>query len=810
MTKFISKKTDRWKRYTSAVLFVSLAVLLAGCGKEKKEAKPVPKKAVTVDHGTANASKSGDGQSDAPFVIGTGKLAGNFNPFSVQEEADRQVVDLTQVQLVTFDRAEKPVYHGIDGEFHEYNGNSYTYYGAADLSVNYDEGRDETTYHIKLREDLVFSDREILNVDDVIFTLYALCDKSYHGREELKEMPVKGLLNYLADSTKAEKYPEKKVKKYIQKNPKKLQTWVLNNVIKKELERGLADCKQNYAAAGYETDLSYFAAKYRVSNPDGSLDEEELLKMAVKYYQKKGYQKLAQNAYAREDYFDGSVERQARIFMSKGEGKKVSSIAGIVRVNDFELEITTTGYSRKMTSALRIPVCPLHYYGDKTKYNYEKNRFGFKRGDISALQANKAMPVGAGAYRYVKLEDGVAYFTSNELYFLGCPKTAYVQVKDMSDILIETRQQIKQKQAQEQDLPEMQETDAEDAEATPAPTVNPSAEITELTQGTVDNIQGSFTGDEVQWITGVNSNEEVTGKTVESAFVSDGNYFYIGINGTNVSVGGEPLSDASKALRKAIATVFSAARAVLVMENGASVILPDYPVLSGTFTAPSIGDDGYEMAYNKDSLGEEIYDGEEEADQKMEKAKDAALSYLQEAGYTIEDSKAIGAPEGASLSYQLLLPGGEKSLCYAAVKKAVETLEGIGVTIEVRETYGETGLRKELSMGKQQLWLESVRETGVEIIERYGYDRADQIYGFSDEAFQENLEKLKGHLSVAERTGTYQLCYDEILENAVEVPMCEYCTAVLFSAARMVRSTIPKDLSRSYDFTREIQKIEMK
>ena len=203
-------------------------------------------------------------------------------------------------------------------------------------------------------------------------------------------------------------------------------------IIKRELKEGFEACEANYKSAGYETGTAYFIAKYQIPEKGQVLKKSSLLKKGLEYYWKKGYRALAKNAYFRSDYFDAQVERQARILMAKGKGKKVPNISGIVRVNDFELEITTDGYDRQMTSALEIPICPLHYYGDKEKYHYEKNQFGFRRGDVSSLQANKAMPMGAGAYRYIKLEDGVAYFTSNELYFLGCPKTAFVQVKEMS------------------------------------------------------------------------------------------------------------------------------------------------------------------------------------------------------------------------------------------------------------------------------------------------------------------------------------------------------------------------------------------
>lgn len=110
--------------------------------------------------------------------------------------------------------------------------------------------------------------------------------------------------------------------------------------------------------------------------------------------------------------------------MAKQAKKKtrVNSIEGIKRLNDYELRIYTTGYDSRFEEKLQIPICPLHYYGDTTKYSYNANKFGFKRGDLSAIRANKSSPVGAGAYRFVKYDSGIAYFMANEAVLSRLPK----------------------------------------------------------------------------------------------------------------------------------------------------------------------------------------------------------------------------------------------------------------------------------------------------------------------------------------------------------------------------------------------------
>ena len=57
--------------------------------------------------------------------------------------------------------------------------------------------------------------------------------------------------------------------------------------------------------------------------------------------------------------------------------------------------------------------------------------------------------MGAGPYRYVKYEKKIVYYTYNELYFNGCPKTAFVQIKEMHSILKKAEKHIAQAVKQE-------------------------------------------------------------------------------------------------------------------------------------------------------------------------------------------------------------------------------------------------------------------------------------------------------------------------------------------------------------------------
>ncbi len=75
-------------------------------------------------------------------------------------------------------------------------------------------------------------------------------------------------------------------------------------------------------------------------------------------------------------------------------------------------------------------------------------------------------------------------------------------------------------------------------------------------------------------------------------------YGYIGINADTVNVAGDPGSDASKNLRKGLATVLAAYRDVAIDSyygEAASVI--NYPISNTSWAAPQPTDEGYRVAF---------------------------------------------------------------------------------------------------------------------------------------------------------------------------------------------------------------------
>lgn len=766
------------------VLAMSMAVGLTACGKDKKKEKPEPKATAEVENGTAKAGGRGDGQSDVPLVAASASFDRKFNPFLASSEADRQAVDLTQTLLVGNDRAGRIVYKGIDGELREYNDTNYTYFGIADLKVRYRKDKNRTVYRIKLRDDLVFSDGEPLNIDDVIFTMYAFCDTDYQGEVSLGQKNIQGLLNYQANSSVAESLSEGQVDRYLRKMPKALQKWIDEQVIRKTLKKGMEQCRQNYKGAGYASAAEYFIAKYsRDPEKRKETDIKKAYQAVVREYNEKNYMLLARADSGNENAFETAIRREARKQLAHsrqkaGKAKSVKNISGIRRLNDYEMKVITDGYDKDMIYAMQIPVCALHYYGDITKYNYQKNQFGFKRGDISALQANRTSPMGAGAYRFVKYENGIVYYTSNELYYQGCPKVAYLQLKDMSGI---------------------------------------NSEIAELQGKTVDLITASLNQEAFEKLKEVNSNGEISGKTVTTRFVKENEYAYIGLNAQNVKVGTNGGSEASKNLRKALATVLSAFRDTARDYYGYGASGINYPVSADFWLSPEQRDEG-SLAYAVDPNGEEIYESDDDPKEKQEKAAKAALDYLELAGYTIDNGKVTAAPAGASMEYHISILGGESNPMYLMLSEASECLANMGITLKLVTVGNQVTFQRNLLSGTVQLWCGSAEAAAdLDFYARYGRDNVINLNGTNKNLFHitdvnldQAMKKANNSLESKDRIAAADMVYEIIRDWGVELPVYQKRTSLLLSTERIDEDTVMKDITPYYGWTQEIQEIEMK
>ena len=201
-------------------------------------------------------------------------------------------------------------------------------------------------------------------------------------------------------------------------------------------------------------------------------------------------------------------------------GNAVANVAGIVKTGDYSMTLTTSELSTTMIYQLQMPIAPLHYYGDESLYDYDNNSFGFVKGDLSGVRSKTSAPLGGGMFTFSKYSDGVVYLDANPDYFNGAPKVAHINMK------------------------ETQEAD----------------KITGVQAGTIDISDPSYSLEVADQIADINGVEGEDGPVITTRLKDYRGYGYIALSAKNVNVGGDPSSQASKDLRKAIMTVIAAYR----------------------------------------------------------------------------------------------------------------------------------------------------------------------------------------------------------------------------------------------------------
>ncbi|MBR3053645.1 MAG: ABC transporter substrate-binding protein [Firmicutes bacterium] len=726
-------------------------------------------------------SEGGETTEETPMVVGYSHFSSKFSPFFAETAYDQDVASMTQISLITTDRLGNVIMKGIEGEKAEYNGTEYTYYGPADLEMT--ENPDGTVfYDFTLRDDLTFSDGEPVTIDDVIFTMYVLCDPTYDGSSTLFAVPIEGMDAYRSgmdtlgnlivaagpDNTNFDFWTEDQQKTY----------WDNANAAAVAIAQEICDyC----VAAGYndEGDVAGCAGNWGFSVPEGGTVEDFAAVMMEAYGGNIANLVGTENAGSSiDDVFPGYEEYTVGV----ETGESAANISGIQKTGDYSMRIVATKVDAPAIYNLGVNITPLHYYGDPSKYDYDNNMFGFDKGDLSSVRAKTTEPMGAGVYKFVSYENGVVNFEANENYFKGAPKTKYVQFREMTD----------------------------------------ADKLNGLITGTVDVTDPSFSKDTAKAVSDANSNKELTGDVITTSLVDNLGYGYIGINSVNVSVGGQPDSDASKNLRKAFATIFSVHRDVAIdsyYADAAEVI--NYPISNTSWAAPPPTDSDYRLAFSVDVDGNDIYTSDMSADDKTAAAKAAALGFLEAAGYTVADGKVTAAPEGAKLEYEAMIPadGSGDHPAFMILTLAKEDLAELGINLIINDLSNSSDLWTALEAGDGEIWCAAWGATiDPDMYQIYYADVANggaqaggsnYMYKIADPALDEMILDARTSTDQAYRKAMYKACLDTIIDWACEVPTYQRQNCIIFSTERVNIDTVTPDITTFYGWMAEIENTEM-
>lgn len=760
-------------------------------------------------------NKSGSVNNNAPsyttpLVVAYDTFTQKFSPFFATTSYDQDVASMTQVGCMTTTRSSSIVYNAIEGEDEVYNGTNYNYKGIANLAVKQegsaDAGNLKTVYTIKMRDDIKFSDGVAATIDDVIFNYYVLLDPYYTGSSTLASIDIVGLEAYRYNNSAIAEFDAAAFLADIANQPE-LQAWVKEHAVKElimsELDWVKADVMTDERYAAYTTNASgakdalyafYGTAEGRViadqeagvynySDELKAMTEEQVVNALIEEY---GYDyKALATAYGDETYLDAKALEGAKLVGGKaasGAGTEVPNVAGIKKIDQYTVEVTTNGYAANAIYQIgSATLTPMHYYGDKALYDYDNNKFGFNNraeNSMELIAKHTTEPMGAGPYKFVEFKNGTVFFEANPYYWQGEPYIKNLQFRE----------------------------------------TNTGDKITAIATGDADvasDVSGSVkTFEEIaKYNTDTNTS---TGNKITSSLVWNLGYGYIGICADTVKVGSEGGSDQSKALRKAIATVLSVYREEVIASyyaDAAAVI--EYPISSTSWAAPQISDQGYRIAFSKDSTGADIYTSAMNADQKYEAALNAAIGFLKAAGYKWDEAahKFTAAPDGAKMKYTVTIPAGgiADHPAWNIVTNAGAALKTIGLEIEAKDVSNANDLWNGLEAGTIEMWAAAWGSTiDPDMCQVYHSTQGQSNhYKIKDATLDALIMEARESDDQAFRKATYKDCLDIIIDWAVEVPIYQRKNLVCFSTERVKIDTVTPDITTYWGWASEIQTLEL-
>lgn len=745
---------------SAAALSVSV---LAGCGGAASNA-------TSESTSTATAEASNTAASDGTLVLAETGFEGKFSPFFASSASDQDVIDLTQLGLLGADRKGEMILNGIEGETREYNGTDYTYYGTSDCVVT--ENDDGTvTYDIKLRDDLKFSDGEPVTIDDVIFSMYVFLDPTYDGSVTMYSTPIVGLEEYRnsmstlskliaeagEDNTDYTNFTEEQQKAF----------WDAVNDGGVKFAQEIVD----YMMANGATDVTSAAAGWGFDLPDGADAKAFFLAIGEQY----DWSFSAMEAESAGSALSELIPEDVYAYSTTGVnvGNAVANVAGIVKTGDYSMTLTTSELSTTMIYQLQMPIAPLHYYGDESLYDYDNNSFGFVKGDLSGVRSKTSAPLGGGMFTFSKYSDGVVYLDANPDYFNGAPKVAHVNMK------------------------ETQEAD----------------KITGVQAGTIDISDPSYSLEVADQIADINGVEGEDGPVITTRLKDFRGYGYIALSAKNVNVGGDPASQASKDLRKAIMTVIAAYRDEGIDSYyGDTATVINYPMSNTSWAAPSVTDDGYQIAYSTDVDGNEIYTSDMKSEDKYAAALQAALGYFEAAGYTVENGQITAAPAGAKMEYQVNIgaSGNGDHPSFQTLTNAAAALKTIGFTLTVNDMANASDLFASYQSGAAEGWVAAWQSTNdPDMFQLYHSQGATNYYAINDADLDELIMAARQTTDQEARKAMYKEAMEIILDWGVELPVYQRSEATIFSTERVNIDTIAKDQTPYWTYKSELNNLEL-
>ena len=766
-----------------SVLAFTLAAVMAFSPAAMAEAVTEGQEAATEAEGTAAEAASGEARNN--IVYATASFGQKFSPFFATTAYDMEVVDLTQALALATDRGGAVIYNGIEGETINYNGTDYTYYGLGDVTVtqNDDESVD---YTIHIRDDQVFSDGEPMTIDDYIFSFYVLSDPTYDGSSTIYALPIEGMEEYrsgmqskmeLIMAAGRDGYEESEYFTEDEYNS----FWEAFDAAGEAFAQEIVDyCK----AAGYNEEEDSVAAcaanwGYELEEDATAADFFAAFVDAYGYDLSDDGINLETAGTSITDYLTEAVGgEEAMLALQKGiqTGSGAENISGVTRVDDYTVNLHMTEFDATAIYNVGIQVAPLHYYGDPEAYDYENNKFGFTKGDLSLVKEHTSEPVGAGPYVFDGYSNGVVTLKANEHYFQGKPETEVLLMQEAID----------------------------------------SDYVPGIVTGTFDVAVPSISDETLKAIQDANSNGELVGDVIDTILVDYRGYGYLGINADLVNINDEPASDASKALRKGFMTLFSVYRDTVINSYyGDRAAVIQYPISNTSWAAPKPADEGYQTAYSVDVDGNQIYESSMSEEERYAAAKEAAIGYFKAAGFTYDEE--AGKFTDVEDTYEIMIPGAgqQDHPAYGVAMAASEVLEELGIKLQVNDV-GTSEWNNALEGNTAMMWAAAWQSTvDPDMTQVYHSDNAhgkgtnSNHYSVDDPDLDALIVEGRGSADTEYRKSVYKDAMNIIMDWGCELPLYQRKDCTTVSAKRIDTETVPKDMTPYWGWYAEIHTLAL-
>jgi len=251
--------------------------------------------------------------------------------------------------------------------------------------------------------------------------------------------------------------------------------------------------------------------------------------------------------------------------------------------------------------------------------------------------------------------------------------------------------------------------------------------------------------------------------------------------------------------------------------EGASVI--NYPISNTSWAAPQPTDEGYEIAFSVDVNGDPIYTADMSLEERIAAAEAAALGFFEAAGYTVENDMITAAPEGAKMSYEIIVPadGVGDHPAFAILTNAKESLANVGMELNINDPADSNILWDALDAESQELWTAAWGTTidpdmyqiyhSSSVIGAGGSE--SNHYHIQDDELDQLIVDARLSDDQNYRKAIYKQALDLLIDWAVEIPTYQRLNVIIFSTERINIDTITPDITTFWGWLSDIELVEM-